>query len=226
MRGVHGSANGASLDVTTDALARWGDRARGVGVVDADVTEERIAGMDRAGYRAVRLTTFLRGGLTFDHLESIAGRIAPFGWHVQVFTSTRANSRRSRRASPGCRSTWWSITWDMPAPATGSTIPVSVRCRTWSGRALLGQALRRIPLFRGGGAVGGLHALRPSADRPSPDRMLWATDWPHVMVWDCPMLQTGRHARLGARMGRRRGDAQDNPGGQPDGAVLEALRRA
>ena len=188
---VHGSANGAKLDVTTDALARWGDKARGVGVVDADVTEDRIAEMDRAGYRAVRLTTFLRGGLTFDHLESIAERIAPFGWHVQVFTS-----HASEMAEIAPRLARLPI--DVVVDHIGHARP---------GDGLDHPGFRALcDLVRDGRCWVKLSAAYrlseesvPWADCTPyaralidlrPDRMLWATDWPHVMVRDYPMPQT------------------------------------
>jgi predicted TIM-barrel fold metal-dependent hydrolase len=185
---VHGSANGARLDVTADALRRWGERARGVAVVMPDVTEGALRGLHAAGFRAVRLTTFLRGGMTFDHLEAIAARVAPLGWHIQVFTS---NIAEMAEIAPRLAR----LPTEVVVDHMGHVLP-----RDGVGhpgfRALL-------DLVAGGRCWVKLSSAYRFSGRPAPwadctpfakaliavrpDRMLWATDWPHVMVWDYPM---------------------------------------
>ena len=82
---VHGSAHGPDMSVTLDALAALGPRGRGVAVVAADVEDGVLRRMDQAGIRGIRLTTLLRGGVRMDDIAAMARRVAPLGWHVQVF---------------------------------------------------------------------------------------------------------------------------------------------
>jgi predicted TIM-barrel fold metal-dependent hydrolase len=185
---VHGSANGVRLDVTVDALRRWGDRARGVAVVLPDVTDRELHDMHEAGFRAVRLTTFLRGGMTFDHIESIAARIAPLGWHIQVFTS---NIGEMAEIAPRLAR----LPTDVVVDHMGHALPRDGLDHP-GFRALL-------DLVRAGRCWVKLSSAYRFSAEPAPwtdctpfakallavrpDRMLWATDWPHVMVWDYPM---------------------------------------
>jgi len=67
-----------------EALAAFGESARGVMVVDdtvEDVELERLTGL---GVRGVRFHMLPGGALPWKWLEKIAARVAAFGWHVQL----------------------------------------------------------------------------------------------------------------------------------------------
>ncbi|MBF9059032.1 amidohydrolase family protein [Rhodobacterales bacterium HKCCSP123] len=79
----HGSDNAAVLD----AIARSGGRARGVAVVEADITPDALADLHRGGVRGVRFNFLKRlvGDAPKDDYVRIAQLIAEMGWHTVVY---------------------------------------------------------------------------------------------------------------------------------------------
>lgn len=79
----HGSDNAAMLD----AIARSEGRARGVAVVDADISDDALAQLHAGGIRGVRFNFLKRlvGDAPKDDYIRIAGRIAEMGWHTVVY---------------------------------------------------------------------------------------------------------------------------------------------
>ncbi len=88
---VQASPFGSDNACTLDALRRIGPCARGVAVIDANTTDAQLAGMHTAGVRGVRVNLETAGqhdpAAARRMLAEAAARVAPLGWHVQVFTS-------------------------------------------------------------------------------------------------------------------------------------------
>lgn len=88
---VHGSSYGTDHRCTLAALRQLGARARGVAVIDASVSDAALREMHQAGVRGVRvnLETFgVRDPIAAGELlVKTAIRVAPLGWHVQIFTN-------------------------------------------------------------------------------------------------------------------------------------------
>jgi multiple sugar transport system ATP-binding protein len=83
---VYGSDNSA----TEDGIRRMGGRGRGVAVVDGGCRRGRTGRLHEAGFRGVRFNLIHTGGSTsLDLLEDLAGRVAPLGWHVQIYLRGR-----------------------------------------------------------------------------------------------------------------------------------------
>jgi D-galactarolactone isomerase len=79
---VQASAYGTDNRCTMDAVAAIGPSARAVCIVDQGVTDAELERLTKEGARGVRF--FMLGGapLPWDALETVAARVAPFGWHV------------------------------------------------------------------------------------------------------------------------------------------------
>ena len=79
----HGSDNAALLD----AIARSEGRARGVAVVDADITPDSLVELHEGGVRGVRFNFLKRlvGDAPKDDYIRIAELIAEMGWHTVVY---------------------------------------------------------------------------------------------------------------------------------------------
>ena len=88
---VQASPHGADNACTLDALRQLGACARGVAVIDANTTDAQLADMHTAGVRGVRVNLETAGqhdpAAARRLLAEAAARVAPLGWHVQVFTS-------------------------------------------------------------------------------------------------------------------------------------------
>jgi 2-pyrone-4,6-dicarboxylate lactonase len=74
-----------------DALASLGPTARGIAVIDAQTSGEDLQQMKRAGVRGVRVNLESIGIQDPDTaaraLETLAQRIAPLEWHIQIYAS-------------------------------------------------------------------------------------------------------------------------------------------
>jgi 2-pyrone-4,6-dicarboxylate lactonase len=80
---IYGTDNGCQLD----AMRALGpQRARGIAVVAEDVSDTALRQLDDAGMRGLRFN-LKSGGLGLAALDAMARKIAPLGWHIQLFTA-------------------------------------------------------------------------------------------------------------------------------------------
>jgi 2-pyrone-4,6-dicarboxylate lactonase len=181
-------------EVMLEALRAEPDRLRGVAVLKGDTTDRRLAELNEAGVRGVRINLFqragvhvYRGGARFDDLEALAPRIKRYGWHVQA----------------------WLDAEDLPhwAPkllAFGLEIVVDHMGRITTDRGVGSPGFAYLcELLRGGrvwcklsGADRISIAGAPFTDAipyaqallsANARRVVWGTDWPHVNYFDLPV---------------------------------------
>src|SRR6185312_13250290 len=86
------SAYGTDNSCLLDGLARLGERARAVAVIDDSVPDDALARMQTAGVRGLRVNLETFGAndpvLGQTQLRRTAQRAAAFGWHVQIYTNS------------------------------------------------------------------------------------------------------------------------------------------
>ncbi len=83
---VQASVSGTDNGVTLDAVAQFGlHRARAVVVIDDSFDAASLQRMHDQGTRGVRFNMVSGNGTPEDQLEALARRIAPLGWHIQVY---------------------------------------------------------------------------------------------------------------------------------------------
>lgn len=183
---VQASVSGTGNAVTLDAVRQFGQhRARAVAVIDETFTGATLKQMHEAGVRGVRFNLSSGNGTPIAQLEPIARRIAPLGWHIQVFTEGETLAEM--------------------APALAK-LPVEIVIDHCGGvKAGLGlehprfQALLR--LLDSGRAWIKVCSCRVSStghpwDDPAPnvrafvarfpERCVWGTDWPHPQMKPLP----------------------------------------
>lgn len=88
---VQPSVYGTDNSCTLDGMRRLGrERARGVAVIDANATDAQLKEMHEAGIRGVRVNLETGGetdpAVSRRNLAAAIKRVAPLGWHVQVYT--------------------------------------------------------------------------------------------------------------------------------------------
>ncbi|HTK00954.1 MAG TPA: amidohydrolase family protein [Bordetella sp.] len=209
----YGTDNRCTLDAVTVLNADGADRARAVVVVDEQVTPQALRAMHAQGARGVRINLETSGAndpaAARAALESIAGKIADLGWHVQMFTNPHVIVNL--------------------ADAIGR-LPVPVVLDHHAGMRVADpshQAARGalVDLIAGGNVYVKLSAAHRASALPDcadvqplaqaflqcrSDRMVWGTDWPHPGAWP----GTARDPAVIERF---------HP--IDDGAALERLRR-
>jgi 2-pyrone-4,6-dicarboxylate lactonase len=86
---VQPSFYGTDNSCLLDTLVEAGDRARGVVMIEPDVTDAELERFHRCGVRAVRLDLFKRAKeppqTVRSYILQTADRVAPLGWHLQFY---------------------------------------------------------------------------------------------------------------------------------------------
>lgn len=72
-----------------DALAKSGDAARGVVMIEPDLADSELERYHNLGVRGVRLDLFKRAKLPLAEIQAyitmMAAKVAPLGWHLQFY---------------------------------------------------------------------------------------------------------------------------------------------
>lgn len=85
---VQPSVYGTDNTVMLDAMKAAGNRLRGVAVVAEDISDTELKQLDAAGVRGVRVNIVdvkdrKPGTLPMESLKRLAQRVAPLGWHME-----------------------------------------------------------------------------------------------------------------------------------------------
>jgi predicted TIM-barrel fold metal-dependent hydrolase len=67
-----------------DALKQFGSAAKGIAVVNPEISDAELAQLNAAGVRGIRLTLANSSATNIEMAEPLAKRIAAMGWHVQI----------------------------------------------------------------------------------------------------------------------------------------------
>lgn len=179
---VYGTDNGATLN----ALADLGDDFRGVTVVAPDTSDATFADLSARGVVGVRLSDLTKGGVPLRHLEAMADAISGSGWHIQIFAKFADQPELAARI----RRLGVPVVIDhlgMIDPARGTADPAFAALvdllrdgLCWlklSGPYL--SSRQPAPWPDVDAVAGGFVAA-------CPQRLVWATDWPHPAAGDNP----------------------------------------
>jgi predicted TIM-barrel fold metal-dependent hydrolase len=174
---IYGYDNRAQLA----GAAQIGLPVRAVVVVPHDTPDRELAQLHAQGARALRFILAHPGGLPLEGLERQAARMRELGWHVQFLAKgPQLVELEPRIAALPCGAVIDHL--GMIRPADGIAQPAFqallrlVRRGHWvklSGAYRLSQ---QPPPYRDLAPY--VHALVDAA----PERILWASDWPHAFV--------------------------------------------
>jgi D-galactarolactone isomerase len=176
---VQASVYGTDNRCTLAALDHFGPaRARGVAVIDPSITDAELRAMHDAGVRGIRVNLVTPGGPPVDQLSALAQRIAPFGWHTQIFVdgALLPEMAATLRSLPtevvidhlGHIPARWSL--DHPAFD-------ALRALLDSGRVWLKVCAYRSSVT--GYPFEDVDAAAANLIAHAPQRCVWGTDWPH-----------------------------------------------
>jgi D-galactarolactone isomerase len=177
---VQPSAYGADNRCTMEAVAAIGQSARAVVVVEPSITDAELDRLTKLGARGIRLFMLAGAPLHWEVFETMSARIAPFGWHIvfQMDGRDLADREAMLRRLPS----------KVIIDHTGKFLePVDVDHAGF--RALLrlvdtGRFWVKLAAPYETSKVGPPHyddvgKLAKAAAKAAPERMLWATNWPH-----------------------------------------------
>jgi 2-pyrone-4,6-dicarboxylate lactonase len=195
---VYGADNAAMLD----ALKHAGPGFRAVAVTDPDISEAAIKTLHSAGVRGLRFNVVdvraNKNQVPADMLRGVAKRIVPHGWHIEMLVNLdEAGDFAPLLGSLGVPV----VLGHLGYPKGGAA--------TWTGTRAFSDLLK---LLDGGQCwikLTGPYRITTEPDLPyadtdepatklvaaRPDRMIWGTDWPHVMKKK-PMRNDGDMADL------------------------------
>lgn len=165
---------------TLEAIGTIGAGARGVGVVKPGVADAEIDRLTRGGIRAIRFMTLPGGALHWDVMDEMAARVHPFGWHavVQLDGRTLPEHEAQIRRLPG------NFIIDHTGKFLDPVLPTHESFRTLlrlveTGRCWVKLAAPYETSKTGAPLYEDVGALAKALVRAAPERMVWASNWPH-----------------------------------------------
>ncbi|MFO1098655.1 MAG: amidohydrolase family protein [Xanthobacteraceae bacterium] len=186
---VNATPHGRDNRVVTDAIAASGGRYKGVANVDARFGDAEIAALTAAGIVACRFTFLARlgGRPDMSAFDQVVRRIAPHGWHVDLYLPADSIDE----FAPVLDALPISYVLDhiglvdagrsVDQPAFRAFAQRYARDRKCWVKVTCPERLTA--------AGPPYHDVAPFARRLieiDPDRLLWGTDWPHPNVKAMP----------------------------------------
>lgn len=182
---VYGTDNRAMLA----ALREAGPGFRGVAVVEPTIAPREVEALHQAGVRGVRLNLVDRregrNAVPVEMVRTLAARIAPFGWHIEFLVNLDE--------APG----FAEAVADLPVPIVlGHLGYPRAGARNWVKAPGFAGLLDLLAGGRCWVKLTGPYRISGAADLPyedvdaaaarlaaaAPGRLIWGSDWPHVMM--------------------------------------------
>ena len=167
-----------------EALQSFGDAARGVMVVDSSTSVAELSRLTDLGVRGARFH-MLRGGVVpWSMLDDVAARIAPFGWHIQLQLNGRELAgRREQLLRLPVDVVIDHVGRFMPPVDIGDPDFVALVDIAKSGCGWVKMSAPYEssvePVTDSGDDHSDLDPLIDALVEVVPERLLWATNWPH-----------------------------------------------
>jgi len=179
---VQPSTYGTDNRCTLDAIAALGPSTRGVVVVDQSVSDAELDWMTKIGVRGIRFHMMEGGALPWDILETMAARVGQFGWHVQLQLDGRTLPEREAllKRLPGTLVIDHVGKFMEPVPADHPAFRVLLKLIE-NGRTYVKLSAPYNWSKSGPPNYSDVGRLATALAKAAPERMLWATNWPHPM---------------------------------------------
>jgi len=184
---VHASVHGTDNSILLDALATDPTNLRAVAAMTEETTDRELARMHEAGVRGVRVNLVDRGGMPFRSLAALghaAERIRDLGFHLELLVHVES--------FPELRELTRTICVPMSVGHIGYTKAAAGGLDHPGFREFL--AMLRDGFFwvkltgpyrisaRTKFPYDDVTAMAQAVIAAAPDRVVWGSDWPHVMV--------------------------------------------
>jgi D-galactarolactone isomerase len=177
------SGYGTDNSCTLAAMAKLGDSARGIAIVDPEAPDAEIERLTKLGMRGIRYHMVGTPVLGWDSMLRMASRVAPFGWHVQLQCESKGLGEHESilRKLPCDLVIDHMGRFDAATPAGDKDWGVMM--------TLLGTGRCWVKLSGPyyGSKSGPPHYedkthIARALIKAAPERMVWASNWPHPSV--------------------------------------------
>jgi D-galactarolactone isomerase len=166
--------------VTLDSIRKIGKGAKGVAVVKPGVADAELERLTKGGMCALRIMTLHGGTLGFDVMDGLMARVHPFGWH--------ANIQLDGRELPKYEAQIRRLPGRFVIDHTGKFLePVAADSREFrsllnlvdTGRCWVKLSAPYETSKTGAPKYDDVSKLARALVKHAPERMLWASNWPH-----------------------------------------------
>ena len=178
---VHSILYGGDNAVTLEAVRRLGNRARAVALMAADAADAALDALAAANVKAIRLNYVHGGLLDWAGAKALAPRLADRGMHLQMLLHADRHMEEiagDARALP-CPLVIDHCGW----PADMATGPEAPGFRALCGALAEGHVYAKLSApYRLLDEEEGADAHACALVAANPERCLWGSDWPHIML--------------------------------------------
>lgn len=169
--------------VTLSAMEQLGKAAKGVAVVMPGVAEAELDRLTQAGICAVRIMTLHNGTLGFDVMDELMARVHPFGWHANI----QLDGRELPKVEAQIRRLPGKFVIDHTGKFLEPVAPESREFRSLlnlldTGRCWVKLSAPYETSRTGAPRYEDVGRLAKALVKKAPERMLWASNWPHPAV--------------------------------------------
>jgi D-galactarolactone isomerase len=177
---VQPSAYGKDNRCTLEAMAAIGPSARGIAVVDETVTDAELDRLTKLGIRGIRFFMLAGAPLPLEILETMSARVAPFGWHVVFQMDGRDladhEALLGRLTGPLIIDHVGKFLEPVTPehPGFRAILRLLDKGRTWAKLSAPYETSKLGPPF-----YDDVGRLAKALAKAAPERMLWASNWPH-----------------------------------------------
>jgi len=166
--------------VTLAAIRALGPGAKGVGVVKLGVSDAEIERLTRGGIVAQRIFQLPWGAVAFDRMHEVMERVHPFGW----FANVQLDGRELPRWEDTLKRLPGKVVIDhigkFLEPVNVDSEPFKVLLRLLdTGRCWVKLSAPYETSKTGAPKYEDVSRLARALVKHAPERMLWASNWPH-----------------------------------------------
>lgn len=173
---TYGTDNSCQLE----AMKSFGKNARGVMVADTSTSDHELELLTQLGVRGIRFHMLPGGALPWEILEEMAARVHNFGWHVQL----QMNGREFPDREEILRRLPCTLVVDHVGRFMGPVPTDDPAFKVLLGLLEAGQCWVKLSAPYESSETGppDWTDVTPEARalvKTAPERMLWASNWPH-----------------------------------------------
>ena len=166
--------------VTVEAIKALGTGAKGIGVVKPGVADAEIERLTRAGIVGQRIFQMQWGAVGFDRMHEVMARVHPFGWFASIQLDGREMPQweETIKRLPGRFVIDHIGKFLEPVPPEHEAFKALLRLVD-TGRCWVRLAAAYETSKTGAPAYEDVSRLARALVKHAPERMLWASNWPH-----------------------------------------------